>query len=56
MEPGTTSQSESSRDGETNDECVLSVPVKNVSPVHDAPVVVEQNVSTELPLPSNDAA
>ena len=56
MDSGTTAQSESSRKAGTSDECVVSVPENSVSPVHDAPVVVEQNVSTELPLRSNDAA
>ena len=56
VDSGTTAQSESSRKAGTSDECVVSVPENGVSPVHDAPVVVEQNVSTELPLPSNDAA
>ena len=56
MEQGTNSQSESSHNGGTNDECVSSVPVKDVSPLHVAPMVTEQQGSMERPLPSNDAA
>ena len=56
MEQGTTSQSDSSHGGETNDECVSSVPVEDVSPMHVASMATEQKVSAEPPLPSNDAA